>query len=57
MAMIALLGLFLTLSFPKIPSTRIRPMPENHSIIRRDACRSSSPWDVRRQLVQAATPA
>jgi hypothetical protein len=57
MAMIALLGLFLTLSFPKIPSTRIRAMPENHSFIRRDACRSSSPWDVRRQLVQAATPA
>ena len=31
-------GVVLDLSFPKIPSVRIRAMRENQSIIRRDAC-------------------
>jgi hypothetical protein len=40
------------LSFPKIPSGRIRAMRENQGIIRRD-----SAWDVCRQPVQVAAPA
>jgi hypothetical protein len=45
------------LSFPKIPSERIRAMRENQSIIRRDACHPPSPWDICRRPVQVAAPA
>jgi hypothetical protein len=45
------------LSFPKIPSERIRAMRENQSIIRRDACHPLSAWDVCRQPVHVAAPA
>jgi transposase InsO family protein len=45
------------LSFPKIPSVRIRAIRENQSIIRRDACHPPSGWDVHRQPIQVATPA
>jgi hypothetical protein len=45
------------LSFPKIPSGRIRAMRENQGIIHRDACDAPSAWDVCRQPVQVAAPA
>src|SRR6266545_6893651 len=45
------------LSFPKIPSERIRAMRENQSIIRRDACHPLSAWDVCRQPVHVAASA
>jgi hypothetical protein len=48
---------YLYLSFPKIPSVRIRAMRENQSIIRGDACHPPSGWDVHRQPIQVATPA
>jgi hypothetical protein len=47
----------LPLSFPKIPSERIRAMRENQSIIRRDACHPLSAWGVCRQPVHVAAPA
>jgi hypothetical protein len=47
----------LDLSFPKIPSERIRAMRENQGIIRRDACHPLSAWDVCRQPVHVAAPA
>jgi hypothetical protein len=45
------------LSFPKIPSGRIRAMRENQGIIHRDACDAPSAWDVCRKPVQVAAPA
>jgi hypothetical protein len=45
------------LSFPKIPSGRIRALRENQGSIRRDACHAPSAWDVCRQPVQVAAPA
>jgi hypothetical protein len=45
------------LSFPKIPSERIRAMMENQGIIRCDACDPPAAWAVCRQPVQVAAPA
>jgi hypothetical protein len=45
------------LSFPKIPSVRIRAMRQNQRIIRRDARIPSAAWDLCRQPVQVATSA
>ena len=45
------------LSFPKIPSARIRRMRENQSIIRYDARSPALDSNVRRRLVQVAAPA
>jgi hypothetical protein len=45
------------LSFPKIPSGRIRALRENQGIIRCDACHAPFAWDVSRQPVQVAVPA
>ncbi len=45
------------LSFPKIPSGRIRALRENQGIIHRDGCHAPSAWDVCRQPVQVAAPA
>src|SRR4051812_33179805 len=45
------------LSFPKIPSKRIRAITENRSMIRRDACHPPFAQDVRRQLVEVAAAA
>jgi hypothetical protein len=47
----------MVLSFPEIPSGRIRALRENQGIIRRDACHAPSAWDVCRQPVQVAAPA
>jgi hypothetical protein len=48
---------FVCLSFPKIPSGRIRALRENQGIIRRDACHAPSAWDVCRQPFQVVAPA
>jgi hypothetical protein len=45
------------LSFPKIPSARIRTMRQNQRIILRDACIPSAARDVCRQPVQVTAPA
>jgi len=50
-------GLSDQLSFPKIPSARIRAMRQNQRIILRDACIPSDAWDICRQPVQVAAPA
>jgi len=49
--------LVLHLSFPKIPSARIRAMRQNQRIILRDAWVPSAAWDVCRQPIQVAAPA
>jgi hypothetical protein len=45
------------LSFPKIPSVRIRAMRQNQRIILRDARIPSAAWEFCRQPVQVAAPA
>jgi cyclopropane-fatty-acyl-phospholipid synthase len=45
------------LSFPKIPSARIRVLRQNQRIIPRDARIPSAAWNVCRRPVQAAAPA
>jgi hypothetical protein len=45
------------LSFPKIPSTRIRAIRWNQGMIRRDGRDPYSAWDVCRRAVQVPAPA